>query len=181
MAACYRRRAISCFQGQGTGEFAAYAADSGRKLWSIRSGSAINAVPVTFRFEDDQYVIVPVGWGSVFRLVRDVIDDGDAESKYGPTRLLAFKLGATKTYPFRARRAPEVPGRRKQSYSEDAVKRGEELAGVFSCTDCHSPRLEGSGRWVVRRRRSGPSLRAARGASGTGTRSSSAVPIAHRA
>ena len=54
--------------GQGNGKFAAYAADSGRKLWSIRTGSAINAVPVTFDFKGEQYIVGPVGWGSIFRL-----------------------------------------------------------------------------------------------------------------
>jgi glucose dehydrogenase len=37
------------FQGNGTGEFAAYAADSGRKLWSVNLGSGIVAAPVTYR------------------------------------------------------------------------------------------------------------------------------------
>ena len=36
------------FQGEGTGEFSAYAADSGKKLWSIKTGSAIDATPVSF-------------------------------------------------------------------------------------------------------------------------------------
>src|SRR5713226_8311181 len=36
------------FQGQGTGEFAAYAADTGKKVWSIKTGSAIESIPVTF-------------------------------------------------------------------------------------------------------------------------------------
>jgi quinohemoprotein ethanol dehydrogenase len=52
------------FQGQGTGEFAAYAADTGKKLWSVQTGSAINAVPVTFKLKGQQYVIVPVGWAA---------------------------------------------------------------------------------------------------------------------
>ncbi len=37
------------FQGEGSGEFAAYAADSGKKLWAALTGSAINAVPVSYR------------------------------------------------------------------------------------------------------------------------------------
>lgn len=137
------------FQGQGTGEFSAYAADSGRKLWSLRTGSAINSVPVTYRAGGEQYVIVPIGWGSVFRLFATSSMTATEESKYGPTRLLAFKLGATKTYPYPSAARPDVPQPPKQSYPANAVKRGEELVGVFGCTSCHSPRLEGSGRWVV--------------------------------
>jgi quinohemoprotein ethanol dehydrogenase len=137
------------FQGQGTGEFAAYAADSGEKLWSIQTGSAINAVPVTFRFQDDQYVIVPVGWGSGFRLFAPSSMMVTPESKYGPSRLLAFKLGATNAFPFPHIPTPEVPRPPAQTFSRNAVKRGEELADSHNCTGCHSPRLDGSGRWIV--------------------------------
>src|SRR6202043_3503960 len=48
------------FQGQGTGEFAAYAADSGKPVWSIKTGSAIESVPVTFSVKGEQYVITGV-------------------------------------------------------------------------------------------------------------------------
>ncbi len=137
------------FQGQGTGEFAAYAADSGEKRWSIQTGSAINAVPVTFRFQGEQYVIVPVGWGSGFRLFAPSSMMVTPESKYGPSRLLAFKLGATNAFPFPHIPAPEVPRPPAQTHSRDAVKRGAELADSHNCTGCHSPRLDGSGRWVV--------------------------------
>ena len=137
------------FQGQGTGEFAAYAADTGKRLWSIHTGSAINAVPVTFRFQDDQYVIVPVGWGSGFRLFAPSSMMVTPESKYGPSRLLAFKLGATNAFPFPHIPTPEVPRPPTQTYSPDAVKRGAALADSHNCTGCHSPRLDGSGRWVV--------------------------------
>jgi mono/diheme cytochrome c family protein len=42
-----------------------------------------------------------------------------------------------------------VPRPPAHTYSAEAVKRGELLAGEFGCTGCHSPRLDGSGRWVV--------------------------------
>jgi quinohemoprotein ethanol dehydrogenase len=137
------------FQGEGTGEFAAYAADSGRKLWSLRTGSAIDGVPVTYRVGGEQYIIVPVGWGSVFRLFATASMTATEESRYGPTRLLAFRLGGTKAYPYPHASSAAVPHPPRQSFPADAVKRGEELVGDFGCTGCHSPRLEGSGRWVV--------------------------------
>jgi quinohemoprotein ethanol dehydrogenase len=137
------------FQGEGTGEFAAYAADSGRKLWSILTGSAINAVPVSFRLQGEQYIIVPVGWGSIFRLFAPASMMVTSESQYGPSRLLAFKLGATTTFPFPHVVAPQLPRPPPQTYSKEAVKRGAELADSRNCMECHSPRLEGSGRWIV--------------------------------
>jgi len=137
------------FQGEGTGEFAVYAADSGKKLWSLKTGSAITSVPVTYRVGEEQYVIVPIGWGSVFRLFATATMTATPESKYGPARLLAFKLGADQPFPFPKLTIPEVPRPPAQTYSAEAVKRGELLAGEFGCTSCHSPRLDGSGRWVV--------------------------------
>ncbi len=56
------------FQGQGTGELAAYAADTGKKLWSVQTKSAIDSIPVTFTANGEQYVITSVGWGSGSRL-----------------------------------------------------------------------------------------------------------------
>src|SRR5262249_23528446 len=52
------------FQGQITGEFVAYAADTGKKLWSIQTKSVIDSIPVTFSVNGEQYVITFVGWGS---------------------------------------------------------------------------------------------------------------------
>jgi quinohemoprotein ethanol dehydrogenase len=137
------------FQGEGTGEFTAYAANSGKKLWSLKTGSAIDSVPVTYRLGQEQYVIVPIGWGSVFRLFATATMTATPESKYGPARLLAFKLGATLPFPSPRVSVPEVPRPPAHTYSAEAVKRGELLAGEFGCTGCHSPRLDGSGRWVV--------------------------------
>ena len=137
------------FQGQGTGEFAAYAADSGEKLWSQQTGSSINAVPVTYRVDGEQYVIVPVGWGTAFRLFAPSSMFVTPTSKYGPTRLLAFKLGSTRPFPTPHIAVPLVPEPPPQTFSSEAVKRGEDLADGHGCTGCHSPRLDGSGRWVT--------------------------------
>ena len=136
------------FQGEGTGDFAAYAADSGRKLWSVQTGSAINAVPVSYRIKDEQYVIVPIGWGSMFRLFAPASMTATPTSKYGAARLIAFKLGSSKSLPLPKPSIAPVPRPPEQSYSKQAVKHGEELVDTHGCTGCHSPQLDGSGRWV---------------------------------
>ena len=51
------------FQGLATGEFQAYAADSGKRLWSVQTGSAINASPSTYSVKGTQYVLMPIGSG----------------------------------------------------------------------------------------------------------------------
>ena len=137
------------FQGQGTGEFAAYAADTGKKLWSAQTGSAVNAVPVTFKVNGEQYVIVPVGWGGAFRLWSPSTMMVTPTSKYGPSRLVAFKLGGRQPFPLPAIQVPEVPHPPAQTYTAEQVKQGAVLADDHGCTDCHSPKFDGAGRWAV--------------------------------
>ena len=137
------------FQGQGTGEFAAYAADSGRKLWSAETGSAVNAVPVSVAVHGEQYVLVPVGWGGAFRLWSTSTMMVTPTSKYGPTRLLAFKLGGQQPFPAPQIEVPPVPRPPPQTFTAAQVRRGEALADSHNCTDCHSAQFDGAGRWVL--------------------------------
>jgi quinohemoprotein ethanol dehydrogenase len=137
------------FHGQGTGEFAAYAADTGKKLWSVQTGSAVNAVPVTFKSRGEQYVIVPVGWGGAFRLWSPSTMMVTPTSKYGPSRLIAFKLGGQQPFPLPKIQIPAVPQPPAQTFSAAQIKRGEALADSHSCTDCHSPKFDGAGRWAI--------------------------------
>ena len=136
------------FQGEGTGEFAAYAADSGKKLWSFKTGSAIDSVPVTFSVHDEQYVVVPVGWGSASRFFGPARLMVTNESKRGPSRLLAFKMGSTNPFPYPKTTAPAVPKPPPQTADQQAVQRGGQLADAQGCTGCHSPELDGSGAWT---------------------------------
>jgi len=137
------------FQGEGTGEFAAYSADSGKKLWSAMTGSAVNAVPVSYRINGDQYVVVPVGWGGAFRLWSPSTMMVTPQSKYGPSRLLAFKLGGKQPFPLPHIEIPAVPKPPAQTFSTQAVQRGAALADSHGCTGCHSPKLDGAGRWAL--------------------------------
>ena len=137
------------FQGQGTGEFSAYAADSGKKVWSIQTGSAIDSVPVTFAVNGEQYVLTPVGWGSGSRLFAPAWTMATPQSKRGPARLLAFKLGARTPFPTPAGIVPPVPKPPPQAASPETIHRGKLLYGKFVCDGCHSPDTDGSGAWVL--------------------------------
>lgn len=136
------------FQGEGTGEIAAYAAATGQKLWSAETGSAINATPVTYALNGEQYLLVPVGWGSAFRLFAQANLFVTETSKYGPSRLLAFRLGGTLPLPAPVRSRPAVPEPPPQTYTAEAVHRGEQKAEEAGCTGCHSPNLDGAGRFI---------------------------------
>jgi quinohemoprotein ethanol dehydrogenase len=137
------------FQGQGTGEFAAYAADSGKKVWSIQTGSAIESIPVTFTVNNEQYVIAPVGWGSGSRLFAPARTMATPKSKRGPSRLLAFKLGGSVPFPTPKIMVPPVPEPPKQTANKETIHKGEMLYRKFVCDGCHSPGLDGSGAWVL--------------------------------
>ncbi len=137
------------FQGQGTGEFAAYAADSGKQVWSIKTGSAIESIPVTFSVKGEQYVITPVGWGSGSRLFAPARTMVTSESARGPVRLLAFKLGATTAYSVPPAVIPPVPKPPKLTASKETIHKGEVLYQKFVCDGCHSPDTDGSRAWVL--------------------------------
>jgi glucose dehydrogenase len=137
------------FQGEGTGDFEAYSADTGRKLWSVKTGSAVDSVPVSFTVKNEQYILIPVGLGSASRLFGPVSAMATPQSKRGPSRLLAFKLGATTPFPYPKVVVPAVPKPPTQTASAEVIQRGAGVFGKFMCEDCHSPQADGSGAWVV--------------------------------
>jgi PQQ-dependent dehydrogenase (methanol/ethanol family) len=85
------------FQGNGSGQFVAYRADTGEELWSFDAQTGIVAPPITFRLGGTQYVAVVAGWGGALALV------GGEALKAGPipnrSRLLVFRLGAEAELP----------------------------------------------------------------------------------
>ena len=137
------------FQGQGNGEFAAYTADTGTKVWSIKTGSAIDSTPVTYAVNGEQYVLTPVGWGSGSRLFAPAWTMASPESKRGPARLLAFKLGATAPFPTPPDIVPPVPKPPQQTASAETIQEGKHVYRKFVCDGCHSPDTDGSGAWVL--------------------------------
>jgi quinohemoprotein ethanol dehydrogenase len=137
------------FQGQGTGEFDAYAADTGQKVWSLQTGSAIDSVPVSFSRKGEQYIVVPVGWGSASRIFLPASATATPQSERGPSRLLAFKLGGNLPFPIPPDIIPPVPEPPKQTANEAIIQQGAVLYETHMCGGCHSPGLDGSGAWTV--------------------------------
>lgn len=70
------------FQGTALGDFIAFNAATGEKLWSAYAGTGIVAPPITYSIDGKQYVSVMAGWGGAFP---------KKFRSYG--RLLTFALG----------------------------------------------------------------------------------------
>ncbi len=86
------------FQGTYAGEFAAYRADNGRKLWSFNAQSAIIAAPMTFALDGEQYVAVLTGGGGAYSLSPGIVSLKSGKL-HNICRLLVFKLGGTAKLP----------------------------------------------------------------------------------
>ncbi len=56
------------FSGQLTGEFEAFDAETGKKLWQFQTGSGIEGQPITWQQDGVQYVAVASGIGGVYSL-----------------------------------------------------------------------------------------------------------------
>jgi PQQ-dependent dehydrogenase (methanol/ethanol family) len=129
------------FQGNSVGEFAAYAADSGEKLWSTGVQTGIVAAPVTYSIEGEQYVTVLAGWGGSLALSGGSI--AAASGVRNISRVLTYKLGANGTLP------PVEPPALASSPPprvEDAEKiaRGKQLF-ADRCMVCHGDGAVGGG------------------------------------
>ncbi len=123
------------FQGNAEGMFNAYAADDGELLWSMKTGSAIQAPPVTVRINGEQLVIIPIGWGGPQRLW--IPSQNATDDAKGGSRLIAFKLGGDADYAVENLDMSTVPEPPQQTANAETVAKGEFLFLDIGCTWCH--------------------------------------------
>jgi len=86
------------FEGNAGKEFAAYDAASGAKLWSTGAQTGVIAAPVTYSIKGEQYVAVLAGWGGIWALAPGILSEVAGPVR-NVSRLLVFKLGATRQLP----------------------------------------------------------------------------------
>jgi quinohemoprotein ethanol dehydrogenase len=111
------------FQGTAEGDFIAYNAATGERLWSAYAGTGIVAPPITYAIDGKQYVSVMAGWGGAFP---------KKFRSYG--RLLTFALGGTAAPLTRAapRRVTALP----TTASAADIAAGQKLYATY-CVRCH--------------------------------------------
>ena len=74
------------FQGNAAGFFSVYRADTGDKLWSTSTQSAVMAAPITYEVDGEQFIAVLSGWGGAYPLLQ-----GKDSDKSGNTRNLSSR------------------------------------------------------------------------------------------
>jgi alcohol dehydrogenase (cytochrome c)/quinohemoprotein ethanol dehydrogenase len=123
------------FSGNHTGQFAAYDAKTGDKLWSAPTQAKVVAAPSTYSIDGEQYVAVLVG----ARGLPDGVERTNPTSANN-SRILVFKLGGTATLPTKTIIAASTTSRTLNppllTGSNEQVLDGQ---GVYArtCAVCH--------------------------------------------
>ena len=129
------------FQGNSDGEFVAFQADTGKRLWSTDLKSGIIAPPITYSIDGQQYVSVLVGWGGMFALYSGL----PAKYTGGPIngKIVTFALGSdlsiTDGPP-----TLEMPYPPESNADEVTIANGEEKYHAY-CFVCHGVGAVGGG------------------------------------
>ena len=136
------------FQGAAQGEFSAYDAAKGAKLWTAKTGNGVIAAPMTYAIGKDQYVAIMVGAGGGGQISAPGLMP---QRPRLAGRLLVYKLGGkavAPAYPETPRPQLDLTG----ISSTGDVKRGFALYHQ-NCQVCHGPNATGA--WLPNLRTSG--------------------------
>jgi len=129
------------FQGQPNGQFVAYSAANGDRLWSFDAQTGVMAAPITYSIAGVQYVTVMAGWGGGYSLSGGQLTK--MVSSRSESRVLTFKLGGLQKLPapmseFKAITLPNI------EQDPDDVARGS-LIYHSHCQFCHGNALVAGG------------------------------------
>ena len=130
------------FQGKLNGDFVAYDAETGDKLWNheLKSGGASG--PGTYMIDGEQYVTITTGWGSAFGLSAGFAYDETVPSTVG--KVVTFKLGGTGEIA-----DPDFPMIDKtpkaDSFGDETMIAEGSVHYARNCTVCHGPLAVSSG------------------------------------
>jgi quinohemoprotein ethanol dehydrogenase len=138
------------FQGQIDGTFNAYAADSGKPVWSYPAQAPVIAPPITYAVRGKQYVTVLTGFGTsagAFGPLLPVSIDYRTQAR----RVLTFALDGTATLP-KSEPVVVAPADDPDYKVDDAgADRGKDIY-ARRCATCHGVATIAAG--------AGPDLRA---------------------
>ncbi len=123
------------FEGTAAGNFEAYRATTGEKLWSSAAQTGVMAGPVTYTINGEQYVAVLAGWGGVFPLATGEISFRSGQVR-NVSRMLVYKLDGQAMLPSARAEEPSSLTPPPSTASTAEIKRGEANFQRF-CAACH--------------------------------------------
>jgi len=119
------------FQGNAEGNFVAYDAKTGEKVWEASLESGIVAAPMTYMIDDVQYISIAVGWGGVYGMWTQ------HTKQINPGTIFTFALGKNASkpvYPLKPeKKLIELP----VTGSEKEIAHGNVLFQQY-CIACHT-------------------------------------------
>lgn len=124
-------------QGTPEGKFLAYAADTGKLLWSYDTHSVILGEPAAVMSSGQEIILVPAGDGGAAVSAKDQPSYATTDATLAPSRLLAFGLGGTATLPDTPPKIIAKPPRPPQP--KELAARGAKIYESNSCSLCHGP------------------------------------------
>lgn len=124
------------FQGRGSGGLWIYAADTGKVLKIVETGSHIMAAPMTYSVKGEQYVAVQVGYGGTGISVGPTPPHSAMQKYENTNRIIAFKLGGGSVPTPVARITEAFAEPPKQTLAQANIDAGE-IKFVEECSRCH--------------------------------------------
>jgi quinohemoprotein ethanol dehydrogenase len=124
------------FEGTSMGDFNAYQAHTGERLWSVQVHTGILAPPVTYQVHGEQYVAVLLGGGGALGLAAGEIALALHTRDGNVPRLMVFKLNGTDTIPGPAALPNGVVQSAPSSASAAVVAQGKDDYH-HACGVCH--------------------------------------------
>lgn len=122
------------YQGQATGIFSAYDANSGKNLWSFDAQSPVLAPPISYAVKGRQYVTVLTGMGTTLGLSSDLLPK-PIDYHTQVRRVLTFALDAAKVLP--KPQAVSAPAPVDAEFKADAAGAGRGGRMFVACVFCH--------------------------------------------
>ncbi len=129
------------FQGDTKGNLRAFAADSGKVLWTMNVGMPIMASPISFERDGAQYVAVAAGYGGAYALT-SAFNDNPGPRPNG--RIFVFRLGGKTPLPKIAKLAPPAANPPADRFTPEQIAHGYTLF-ERDCWVCHGPGAVSSG------------------------------------
>lgn len=118
------------FQGTAEGDFIAYDAESGKKVWSFPLETGIIAAPITYEIDGTQYVSIAVGWGGVLGLWMKFTE------QINPGTLYTFALGKKGQLPDFPKKPIKQLVNLDFEASDEQLEHGRTLYARY-CSSCH--------------------------------------------